>query len=149
MDRQQKGYLVSKASADQFGHTAKLLRRCVQNAVATGSAPSTFTLITACLTTTLFRIISPLLLAGGWSTAVVCINRYTTAELVVAPTLLTVLGTILGLVSKSLLIELPERVLTPTLLRGARWDPSLGRYLLIGLLLHTTGTGKVVDYGQP
>lgn len=69
-----------------------------QQAVAQGAGPSGIALVAAALSTALFRIIGPLILLGGWSTAIVCINRFTSAELTVAPTLLTVLGTILGLV---------------------------------------------------
>ncbi|KAI5453622.1 hypothetical protein NCC49_005445 [Naganishia albida] len=55
-------------------------------------------MLKAFLATALFRIWPTLLLLGVWSTTIFCINEFTPATLACEPTLLTVVGTILGLV---------------------------------------------------
>jgi hypothetical protein len=55
-------------------------------------------IIKATLHTALTKNRSNLLFLGAWTTMIVVVNRLTVVNLVVPPTLLTVLGTILGLV---------------------------------------------------
>lgn len=64
------------------------------------AAPRRFwpTLINAILATALFRCWHILIFFGGWSTTISCINALTHHKLVIQPTLLTVLGTVLGFV---------------------------------------------------
>lgn len=58
------------------------------------TAKIVFQAITA---TAIFRLWPTLLFFGGWSTAIVLINKKTSAELTVPSTMLTVLGVLLGL----------------------------------------------------
>ncbi|THH17920.1 hypothetical protein EW146_g2985 [Bondarzewia mesenterica] len=55
-------------------------------------------LINAILATALFRCWHILIFFGGWSATIACINGLTRHKLVIQPTLLTVLGTVLGFV---------------------------------------------------
>lgn len=55
------------------------------------------TCFSAVLATAVFRIWPHLLFLGGWSTAIMLINHRTAAELSIPPTMLTVLGVLLGL----------------------------------------------------
>jgi len=58
---------------------------------------SALLLVQALTATAVFRVWPTLLFMGGWSTAVVLINKKTAAELTVPATMLTVLGVLLGL----------------------------------------------------
>ena len=55
------------------------------------------TCFNAVLATAVFRIWPHLLFLGAWSTGIILINHRTSAELSIPPTLLTVLGVLLGL----------------------------------------------------
>ncbi len=62
------------------------------------STNSPVLIFSSVLHTALFRIWPHLLAMGAWSTMICLVNEKTSARLVVSPVLLTVLGTILGLV---------------------------------------------------
>jgi predicted membrane chloride channel (bestrophin family) len=53
--------------------------------------------VQAMTATAFFRVWPTLLFMGGWSTAIILINKKTAAELTVPSTMLTVLGVVLGL----------------------------------------------------
>ena len=58
---------------------------------------SALLLCQALTATAFFRVWRTLLFMGGWSAAIVLINKNTSAELTVPATMLTVLGVVLGL----------------------------------------------------